>query len=174
MNAPRIEAAVAPGNLRQAQPTPDSEPRGVDILHKVGIKSSLPDDVYKALSTIEGLSGWWTNDTQGESEVGGVIRFRFGAGGFDMKVLELRPARRVLWQVVDGPEEWIGTRVSWDLRQEGDWTLVLFKHQGWKEPVEFMHHCSTKWGVFLLSLKSLLETGKGAPAPNDIKLDSWE
>jgi hypothetical protein len=41
-------------------------------------------------------------------------------------------------------------------------------------PVEFMHHCSTKWGVFLLSLKSLLETGKGAPHPNDIKLDSWE
>lgn len=30
------------------------------------------------------------------------------------------------------------------------------------------------WGVFLLSLKSLLETGKGAPWPNDIKLDSWE
>jgi hypothetical protein len=28
--------------------------------------------------------------------------------------------------------------------------------------------------VALLSLKSLLETGKGAPAPNDIKLDSWE
>jgi len=29
-------------------------------------------------------------------------------------------------------------------------------------------------GVFLLSLKSPLETGKGAPWPNDIKLDSWE
>jgi hypothetical protein len=25
-----------------------------------------------------------------------------------------------------------------------------------------------------LSLKSLLETGKGAPWPNEIKLDSWE
>jgi hypothetical protein len=36
-----------------------------------------------------------------------------------------------------------------------------------------MHHCSTKWGVFLMSLKSLLETGKGAPAPNDIKIDNW-
>jgi hypothetical protein len=48
------------------------------------------------------------------------------------------------------------------------------KHQGWKEPVEFMHHCSTKWGVFLLSPKSLLETGKGGPWPNEIKLDSWE
>ena len=80
-----------------------------------------------------------------------------------MKVLELDPAERVLWQVVDGPEEWIGTKISFDLKQEGDWTIVLFKHQGWKEPVEFMHHCSTKWAVFLLSLKSLLETGKGAP-----------
>jgi uncharacterized protein YndB with AHSA1/START domain len=146
----------------------------VDILHKVGIKSSSPDDAYKALTTLDGLSGWWTNTTLGDGKVGGVLQFRFGAGGIDMKVLELDPEKRVLWQVVDGPAEWIGTKVSFDLKQEGDWTIILFKHQGWKEPVEFMHHCSTKWGVFLLSLKSLLETGKGAPAPNDIKLDSWE
>jgi hypothetical protein len=146
----------------------------VDILHKVGIKTSSPDHAYKALSTIEGLSGWWTDDTQGQTKVDGVLKFRFGAGGFDMKVLELDSAKRVLWQVVDGPEEWIGTRIGFDLRQEGDWTIILFKQEGWKEPVEFMHHCSTKWGVFLLSLKALLETGKGAPWPNEIKLDSWE
>ena len=93
-----------------------------DILHRVGIKSS-PDATYEALATREGLAGWWANDTQGESKVGGVLRFRFGAGGFDIKVLELQPAKRVLWQVVDGPEEWIGTKVSWDLRQEGDYTV---------------------------------------------------
>ena len=107
-------------------------------------------------------------------EVGGVLQFRFGAGGFDMKVLDLHPARRVLWQVVDGPDEWIGTKISFELDQRDDWTIVLFKHEGWREPIEFMHHCSTKWGVFLLSLKSLLETGQGAPWPNEIKLDSWE
>jgi uncharacterized protein YndB with AHSA1/START domain len=146
----------------------------VDILHKVGIKSSSPE-VYKALTTREGLSAWWTTNTQGESKADGVLLFRFGdRGGFDMKVLELQPDKRVLWQVVDGPQEWIGTRISFDLRQEGDWTIVFFKHQGWKEPVEFMSHCSTKWGVFLLSLKSLLETGKGAPYPDDLKIDSWE
>jgi Activator of Hsp90 ATPase homolog 1-like protein len=145
-----------------------------DILHKVGIKSPSQHDVYTALTTVEGLSAWWTIDTRGESEVGGVLQFRFGAGGFDMKVLELHPDRRVLWQVVDGPEEWLGTRISFDLDQRGDWTILLFKHEGWKEPVEFMHHCSTKWAVFLLSLKSLLETGKGGPWPNEIKLDSWE
>jgi Activator of Hsp90 ATPase homolog 1-like protein len=134
-----------------------------DILHKVGIKSSSPDAVYKALAAVEGLSGCWTSDTRGESKVGGVIQFRFGAGGFDMKVLELHPAKRVLWQVVDGPEEWIGTKIGFDLKQERDWTIVHFKHQGWKGPVEFLHHCSTKRAVFLLSLKSLLETRKGAP-----------
>jgi len=144
-----------------------------DILHRVGIKSSSLNDVYKALTTREGLSAWWTNDTQGESKVGGVLQFRFlEADGFDMKVLELHPAKRVLWQVVGGPEEWIGTKISWELKQESDHAVVLFKHQGWKEPVEFMHHCSTKWGVFLMSLKSLLETGKGAPYPNDVKIDS--
>jgi uncharacterized protein YndB with AHSA1/START domain len=145
-----------------------------DILHKVGIRSSSLDDVYRALTTLEGLSAWWTTTTEGKSEVGGVLRFRFGNGGFDMEVLELHPARRVLWQVVDGPEEWIGTKISFDLDQRDDWTIVLFKHEGWKQPVEFMHHCSTKWGVFLLSLKSLLEIGKGAPWPNEIKLDCWE
>jgi hypothetical protein len=145
-----------------------------DILHKVGIKSSSPNDAYKALTTIEGLSRWWTTDTQGESKVGELLKFRFGKhGGFDMKVIELRPAERVLWQVVGGPDEWIGTKVGFDLKQDGDFTSVLFKHQGWKEPVEFMHHCSTKWAIFLMSLKSLVETGKGAAYPDDVKVDSW-
>ena len=145
----------------------------MDILHRVGIKSSL-DDAYEALTTRERLAGWWTRSTQGDgAKVGGVLQFRFGAGGFDMKVLELDPGKRVLWQVVEGPEEWIGTKVSFDLRKDGDYTIVLFKHQGWKEAVEFMHHCSTKWAVFLMSMKSLLETGKGSPDPADVKIDNW-
>jgi len=149
-----------------------------DILHRVGMKSP-PDEVYKALATRAGLAAWWTNNTQGESKVGGMLKFRFSnpdgveIGGFDMHVLELDHARRVLWQVVNGPEEWIDTRISFDLKQEGDYTIVLFKHNGWKEPVEFMHHCSTKWATFLMSLKSLMETGKGAPSPDDIKIDNW-
>jgi uncharacterized protein YndB with AHSA1/START domain len=144
----------------------------MDILHRVGIKSGL-NDVYTALATRDGLATWWTTDTQGESTTGGVIQFRFPEGGFDMKVLELRPAERVLWEVVEGPEEWVGTTVSFDLRQESDYAIVLFKHQGWREPVEFMYHCSTKWATFLLSLKSLVETGKGAPSPNDVRVDNW-
>jgi len=145
----------------------------VDILHKVGIETSAVNEVYAALTTLEGLSGWWTDDTQGDTAVSGVLEFRFDVGSIDMKVVELRPAHSVRWQVVDGPPEWIGTTVSFELRQDGDYVVVLFRHEGWKEPVEFMHHCSTKWGVFMMSLKSLVETGKGAPAPRDVKIDNW-
>jgi len=145
-----------------------------DILHRVGIKSSS-DEVYKALTTREGLASWWISNTQGEGKVGGVLKFRFSAagaeiGGFDMKVVEAQPAKLVLWQVVDGPQEWIGTKIRFDLKQSGEHAIVLFKHQSWKEPVEFMHHCSTKWAIYLMSLKALLETGKGDPNPNDIHI----
>lgn len=149
-----------------------------DILHRVGIKASS-DAAYRALATRDGLAGWWTDNTQGDSKVGATLRFRFSKsdgqdiGGFEMKVLELDQGKRVLWEVIDGPEEWIGTRISFDLKQDGDYSIVLFKHAGWKEPVEFMHHCSTKWAIFLMSLKSLVETGKGAPSPDDIKIDNW-
>jgi hypothetical protein len=79
----------------------------------------------------------------------------------------------VLWEVVEGPAEWIGTTVRFELRQESGYTIVLFAHRGWKEPVEFMHHCSTKWATFLMSLKSLVETGKGDPWPNDVQISDW-
>ncbi|QIS12873.1 SRPBCC family protein [Nocardia arthritidis] len=145
----------------------------VDILHKVGIKSPVAA-VYSALTTTEGLAGWWTTGTSGKGDdIGGVLEFRFGPGGFDMKVLELEPGEHVRWEVVGGPDEWIGTHVNWRLGQDGDYTSVLFKHEGWREPVEFMHHCSTKWAVYLVSLKQLIETGTGAPDPRDVKIDSW-
>ncbi len=146
----------------------------VDILHRIGVRTPAPDKVYDALTTVDGLADWWTDDTKGTGdEIGGVLEFRFPVGGFDMEVIELRPAERVVWRVVDGPEEWIGTTVEWDLHQADDYTVVLFAHRGWREPVEFMHHCSTKWGSYLMSLKSFVETGTGAPAPHDVQISDW-
>jgi uncharacterized protein YndB with AHSA1/START domain len=143
----------------------------VDILHRVGI-TATPEKVYDALTTTEGLAGWWTTDTTGSSE--DTLKFRFGdVGGFDMKVLDLQSNTRVVWEVVDGPAEWIGTTVTFELAAAGEWTIVLFAHAGWREPVEFMNHCSTKWAIFLMSLKSLVETGAGAPHPRDVQISDW-
>ncbi len=140
-----------------------------DILHKIAINSP-PGDTYRALTTLDGLAGWWTADTQGSCNAGGTIQFRFGNKGTDMKVLELEAGKRVLWQVVEGPPAWIGTKLSFDLTKDGDFTQVLFKHQGWKQPSDLMAHCSTKWAMFLMSMKSLIEDGKGAPYPNDVHI----
>jgi uncharacterized protein YndB with AHSA1/START domain len=143
----------------------------VDILHRVGI-TATPEKVYEALTAVDGLAAWWTTDTSGDSD--GTLKFRFGeVGGFDMKILDLQPGKRVLWEVLDGPAEWIGTTVSFDLAQDGEWTIVLFAHAGWREPVEFLNHCSTKWAIFLMSLKALVETGTGAPHPHDVQISNW-
>ncbi|HEY5931842.1 MAG TPA: SRPBCC domain-containing protein [Nitrospira sp.] len=149
-----------------------------DIIHRVAIKAG-PDKVFWALSTIEGLALWWTEDTKGGSEVGKTITFQFrdpkGAiiGEFEMEVLKQEPFKRVQWKCKSGPAEWLETEITFDLKQENDFTILLFGHRNWKEPVEFMAHCSTKWAMFLISLKELLETGKGKPSPRDIKIDNW-
>lgn len=149
----------------------------VDIVHRVGIKAPI-NEVYRALSTRDGVAGWWTTDTQGDSKPGGLLKLTFTAdgkvlGGFGILVLELSPGKRVLWEVVDGPAEWIATKIDFELKQEDDFAIVLFKHQGWKEPVEFMSHCSTKWAIFLMSLKAFVETGKGSPSPHDVMISNW-
>jgi uncharacterized protein YndB with AHSA1/START domain len=137
----------------------------VDILHRVGINAK-PEKVFSALTTINGLRGWWVSTTTGDAAKGGVINFGF----CDMKVLAADPGKLVRWQCTRGPDEWLATEVTFSLDWKDDQTFILFKHANWKEPVEFMHHCSTKWATFLLSLRDVLEGAEGHPAPNDVKI----
>lgn len=148
-----------------------------NIIHRIGIKSS-PKQVYSAVSTIKGLSNWWTENVEGGEKVGDRITFRFLSGGKEigkmvMEVKELNPEKNVRWKCVDGPAEWIGTDVTFDLSQQDNQTIIIFGHRNWREEVEFMAHCSMKWGVFLLSLREYVESGKGKPAPHDLKIDNW-
>lgn len=145
-----------------------------DIVHRIGIRGSSPEEAFAALATIEGLAGWWTRDTGGDPSEGGEIVFRFLPGEIRMRVRELVPGKLVRWEgAPGGPEEWVGTEISFELRQEGEFTIVLFGHRGWAEQAEFMYHCSTKWASYLLSLKQALETGTGAPSPDDVQISDW-
>lgn len=150
----------------------------VDIIHRVGIKAPL-SEVYAALSTAEGVAGWWTKETRGisKSEAAFEVTFRDASGqqigkmAFEMT--KLSPDKEVHWHFTSGPEEWLGTDVTFDLVRDGDYTIVRFGHRNWREAVEFTAHCSMKWATFLLSLRALLETGAGKPAPDDLKIDTW-
>lgn len=150
----------------------------VEINHRVGIKAPV-SKVYDALSTVEGVAGWWTKETTGVSDPGGSVDVRFFTpqgkeiGGMIFEVIELVPDKKVHWRFTGGPEEWIGTDVIFDLSSEDDYTIVLFNHKNWRELVEFTYHCSMKWALFMMSLKELIETGRGKPSPGDIKIDNW-
>lgn len=149
-----------------------------DIVHRIGINAPA-SRVYDAVATAQGVAGWWTRNTTGSAQAGGTVNVRFlrdggeEIGQMDFAMTRLAPGREVHWRMLAGPPEWVGTDVTFALAQEGDMTILVFGHRGWKEQAEFMAHCSMKWAVFLLSLKALVETGQGRPAPGDLKIDNW-
>lgn len=147
-----------------------------DIRHRIGVLGAPAAEVHAQLATIDGLRQWWTEDTTGDTAVGGTVRFAFGAPDryMSMQVTDDVAGERVAWRCVDGPPEWIGTDITFDLRPAAGETLVLFTHSGWREPVEFMSHCSSKWGSYLLSMKHGLESGAARPFPRDVKMSSFD
>jgi uncharacterized protein YndB with AHSA1/START domain len=146
-----------------------------DIRHRVGI-SAPAATVYQAVATKDGLAGWWTRDVRGDASEGGELLFYFGGPepAVVMEVTSLEPERHVSWRCVRGPDDWVGTTFSFRLEPTPEETVLLFTNADWREPVEFMHHCSTKWGFHLLGLKAGLEGGQATPFPDDIALSaSW-
>ncbi len=144
-----------------------------NIRHEVGIKAS-PEAVYQALTDTQKLAGWWTSDTRGSgSKVGDVLEFWFGDFCQKFEVAELQVDKLVRWKAdrKEGLEEWTGTEVAFSLRADGKQCFVRFSHSGWRSDSGFFSHCSTKWAVFMLSLKDLLEKGKGQPAPDDVQIN---
>ena len=142
-----------------------------DIRHRVAISAPL-ESVYEAVATTEGISEWWTRDgVRGKSVEGSNMQFFFGQPepAAVMEVTRLSTDGHVGWSCVEGADEWVGTKLDFDLAHKDGETVVLFTHADWREPSEFMAHCSARWAYFLLSLKSYQETGTGTPFPEDLK-----
>ena len=142
------------------------------INHQVGIKAS-PEEIYKALTETERLAQWWTTDTRGSgAKVGDTLEFWFYGSCQKFNVKELKPGKRVTWKSPKGQgnNEWEETQVSFDLSTDQKQTFLQFRHSGWRESTDFQGHCSMRWAVFLLSLKDVLERGKGRPWPYDLEV----
>ncbi|MHA4811346.1 SRPBCC family protein [Flavitalea flava] len=142
-----------------------------NILHRILIKAK-PDKVFRTFSTMDGLQQWWTKTASSEGVIqpGTILLFRFGTDGTEMRITHLIPGKRVEWQCVGGPDDWIGTRLFFDVEPHGDKTILHFGQRGWREENDFFMHCNSVWGYFMLSLKSLVETGKGTPYPEAIEI----
>jgi uncharacterized protein YndB with AHSA1/START domain len=140
-----------------------------DIMHLLRIDAA-PDRVYRAITTAEDVRNWWTRDCDLDEAVSGAGVFRF----YDNRVVTnvridaLRPPSHVRWTTTasTAPGGWQGTTISFDLRSEGDVTVLLFAHRGFAEASENYARVTTGWAYFLFSLLQYLETGTGVPAPD--------
>ncbi len=142
-----------------------------DILHRISIQAA-PERVYQALATVDGIRGWWTRDADLEPQTGGRGEFRFSGGpcgsvATQVRVDALEPAARVAWTVLQSgaPGGWEGTTIAFDLRADGDGTVLSFAHRGFAQESDGMATCSTGWALYLMSLQQFVETGRGVPHP---------
>jgi uncharacterized protein YndB with AHSA1/START domain len=142
------------------------------IYHELRIAAPV-ESVYDAITTREGLSGWWTPHTTAKPETGSIARFAFDSPYFkEMKVVKLEPPHRVEWLCVNGYQDWIGTTITFEVNADEKGTVLFFHHDGWKEFSRGFAGCTYDWAIFLRSLRSLCETGKGTPFPDHHSLTS--
>jgi uncharacterized protein YndB with AHSA1/START domain len=136
------------------------------IFHRLLIETPA-EKLYEAITTQEGLAGWWTTETTAKPEVGNVMRFAFGPDYFkEIRVEELKPYSKVKWRCLKGFEDWVGTTLTFELIPHAKGTVLLFHHDGWAAYTPEFASCSFDWALFFRSLKLLCETGKGSPYPD--------
>ncbi len=137
-----------------------------DVMHLIKIHASS-DRVYLAITTADGIRQWWTRDAAIEAKVGAAGEFGFNGKRFVAKVTieELNPTTRVRWKVVHAA--WDGKDIGFDLKADGNDTTIRFSHRGFSRADDGYASATTRWGVYLVSLKRYLETGKGTPNPDD-------
>ncbi len=126
--------------------------------------NAYPLTVFEAVSTLEGLSGWWTEDTGGSTETGEIVNFRFGDRYYiEMEIVKQEQGKYLEWKCHQGEDEWIGTNLTFEIIPNGENSLVKFTHRNWKEITDFYGVCNYHWGLYMKSIKLFCETGTGTP-----------
>lgn len=141
------------------------------IRHRVGIKTSTRA-AYEAVHRPERLAGWWAAAAKGETAIGSRLTLDFpGYPSHVWEITELVPDESVVMNIRSGPEPWEGSVLSFDISEARHQVWVTLTHD---TPTtlcpEAFQYFQTKWPMFLVSLKALLETGEGMPYPNDIAI----
>jgi hypothetical protein len=130
------------------------------------------DAVFDALTTVEGLAGWWTAVT-GDGLTGGELTFSFGPAA--QAVMRVDAAERgvgVRWTPLSCVlEDWVGTTLHFDIEpRAAGGTELRFRHAGLAQ-LECFDECRTSWDHFIVtSLAAYVETGTGHPNGSEADL----
>lgn len=134
------------------------------IIHTVYVRAA-PARVYGALTTAEGLAGWWSKKVTVEPGVGGLVRFTFARDFHPhMKQTALDTNRRVAWTCVDGHDNWRDNSFLFVLNEREGETVLHFEQNYARELADDVYgNYNFNWGHYLASLKMLCEQGEGTP-----------
>ena len=136
---------------------------------------NTPQAAYTALTS--GIEHWWTKPDAPIRREGDVAKFTFppGKSYWTFKALHLVPDERVAMVCVDAlhlhegqpgeiEKEWLGTRVTWDIREKGESTEITIEHHGLVPTLNCYEICKAGWDFFFTeSLTLYLNTGTGKP-----------
>jgi uncharacterized protein YndB with AHSA1/START domain len=134
--------------------------------HRITIDASK-EDVFEAITTTEGLQGWYTATAEGDAGHEQEIKLHFKSkeGPFHWKVLIPEPGSTVRWECLEGPGTAAGSKAFFQLTDRGDGrTTVDLDHEGLDEADEKHKVCNTMWGALMLHLKKYVETKRSEPA----------
>jgi hypothetical protein len=68
------------------------------------------------------------------------------------------------------PPAWMGSKIVFQLEQQDNQTILLFNHHDWQNTDDFLAHCSIRWGMFMMSIKTCIESGISNPYPDDVHI----
>ncbi len=129
----------------------------------------------QAFEAINNVRGWWSENIEGPTDkLNAVFTYRYKDVHISkMKVTELVPGQKVVWQVMENhfnftkdKTEWTGTSIVFDITTQDGKTQVRFTHQGLGPQYECFDICSNAWSTYIKgSLKDLISTGSGKPNP---------
>ncbi len=142
-----------------------------DSLHQIVIQAD-PDTIYKALTQDKGIKAWWTDTCDMAEQEGDACLFWFDDRQtcFTMRANKMLPERRVFWVCQDGPTEWVGTELWWEIQTLVDGRCLLdFKHMNWQKDDGIFALCNSTWGNLLQHLKDHCENGDVNPWFHNLK-----
>lgn len=134
------------------------------IFHTVDIDAS-PAQIFRALSTERGLSGWWTTTVKADVRIGGIVDFTFGQTfNPKMSVTALERPKLIAWKCTGGHEPWFDNSFHFEIEGRGARCVLFFQQEYTRElSNEEYGRYNFNWGYYLDSLRLLVETGAGKP-----------
>ena len=130
--------------------------------------------LFNALT--ERINEWWGEVDHQPKSLGQKFKVSFGEAYWRFEVIALEQDKRAVWECIESnqvhaglmgiKEEWLGTKLHWELTSEkSDQTRLNFRHEGLVPTFNCYEVCADAWGFFIgTSLKELIEQGLGQPA----------